>query len=253
MHRRKSAQRVGRRPEWALRLEGLRETLGLSQAALAKRLNVSPMAPSRWERGIHEPPASVLLTLGKLAGKRDCWFFWERAGITRRDVKSVLERPVRERNESHKTVSVTVPPLAHSKAEELVAIPAFATSLPVGQIGPDAHILRDTVTQLVVVPRSWCPNPERTFCLHIATNRMAPMLRRETLFAVDPTVTDLEQLLGKIVFASHEDCGLTVSWLQRFGRSVVLVPENKDDQPYYMNGDDWKIEGHVLWWFSKGP
>src|ERR1700740_736364 len=91
MRRRKSA-RPSARPEWATKLEGLRETLGLSQAALAKKLNVSAMAPSRWERGVHEPPAAVFLELGKLAGKRDCWYFWEQAGIPRRDVTSVLDR-----------------------------------------------------------------------------------------------------------------------------------------------------------------
>ena len=78
------------RPEWADRLEGLRQRLGLSQAALAKKLNVSAMAPSRWERGVHEPPAAVFLQLGKLAGSPDCWYFWERAGLTKRDVAAVL-------------------------------------------------------------------------------------------------------------------------------------------------------------------
>jgi transcriptional regulator with XRE-family HTH domain len=250
MRRRTKTQRHSR-PEWANRLEGLRETLGLSQAALAKRLNVSAMAPSRWERGVHEPPAAVFLELGKLAGKKECWYFWERAGLTRRDVSAVLERPALQRGK-HKIVSVDIPANAQSKAEKLVAVPVYAATLPVGQVGP-SQILRETPTQLVVVPRSWCPNPDATYCMSMATNRMAPMLRRDTLFAVDPTETDIEQLLGKVVFASHEDCGLTVSWLQRFGRSTVLVPENKDEQPYYMNGDEWKIEGRVLWWFSKGP
>src|SRR3954466_11531283 len=90
------------RPEWADRLESLRERLRMSQAALAKKLNVSAMAPSRWERGVHEPPADVFLQLGKLAGKRECWYFWERAGITRREVTLVLERP--RLNPKHKTV-----------------------------------------------------------------------------------------------------------------------------------------------------
>jgi SOS-response transcriptional repressor LexA len=250
--RRRTLVREPARPEWATRLEGLRETLGLSQAALAKRLNVSAMAPSRWERGVHEPPAEVFVELGKLAGKRECWYFWERAGLTRRDVTTVLERPAPRRSTSHKTLTVEIPSNAHTKTEKLVAIPVYAATLPVGHIGP-SKVLRDTPTQLVVVPRSWCPNPDDTFCLSIASNRMAPILRRETLFAVDPTETDIDDLLGKIVFASHEDCGLTVSWLQRYGRSIVLVPENKDDQPFYIEGDDWKIEGRVMWWFSKGP
>jgi transcriptional regulator with XRE-family HTH domain len=248
MRRRKST-----RPEWADRLEGLRESLGMSQAALAKKLNVSAMAPSRWERGVHEPPADVFLQLGKLAGKRECWYFWERAGLSRRDVTSVIERATSRRKSNHHVLEVAIPPQLPAKSSEpLLAVPAYDTSLTVGQVGPDAKILHESVSQLVVVPRSWCPN-DKTFCLRIGTDRMAPMLRRDTLFAVDPADDSLDNLFGKIVFASHPECGLSVSWLQRFGRSTVLVPENKDDPPYYLNGDDWKIEGRVLWWFSKGP
>lgn len=241
------------RPEWADRLEGLRESLGLSQAALAKKLNVSPMAPSRWERGVHEPPAGVFVELGKLAGKGGCWYFWEQAGLTRRDVTAVLERPAPRRKSTHTSIEVELPaatPL--SRPEKLVAVPVFATATPVGEIGP-SEILRESPTQLVVVPRAWCPKPEQTYCIRIGTDRMAPMMRRDTLFAVDPTETELEPLMNKIVFASHPECGLTVSWLQRFGRTTVLVPENREDEPHYMNGDEWVIEGRVLWWFSKGP
>jgi transcriptional regulator with XRE-family HTH domain len=248
MRRRKIA-----RPEWADRLEGLREQLGLSQAALAKKLNVSAMAPSRWERGVHEPPADVFLELGKLAGKRECWYFWERAGLTRRDVNSVLERPAPRRNHHHKTIQVEVPPaVPEGRSEKLIAVPVFGTAIPVCQIGP-SEVLRETLTQLVVVPRAWCPHPEDTYCLRIGTDRMAPMMRRETIFAVDPSDNGIDDLIGKVVFASHEECGLTVSWLHRYGRSTVLVPENKEDQPHYMNGADWHIEGRVMWWFSKGP
>jgi SOS-response transcriptional repressor LexA len=251
MRRRKLA-RPPARPEWASRLEGLRETLGLSQAALAKKLNVSAMAPSRWERGVHEPPADVFLELGKLAGKRGCWYFWERAGLTRRDVSSVLTRPAPRRNGPVEHERIIELPPDVPVSEKLVAVPVYSSTLPVGHIGP-SEILRDKPVQLMVVPRDWCPNPNDTFCMTIASNRMAPMMRRETLFAVDPAETDLDSLVGKVVFASHEDCGLTVSWLQRYGRSTVLVPENKEDQPFYIDGDDWKIEGKVLWWFSKGP
>ena len=242
------------RPEWADRLESLREGLGLSQAALAKKLNVSAMAPSRWERGVHEPPADVFLQLGKLAGKRECWYFWERAGLTRRDVTTVLERPAARRNNNHhKTIAVEVPKPSPATSEKLVAVPVLSTTLPVGHIGPDAQIQYESVTQLVVVPRSWCPDPENNFCLVFATNRMAPMIRRDTVFGVDPASKNIDDLLGKVVLASHQDCGLTVSWLQRFGKSLVLVPENKEDAPFYINNDDWKIEGRVMWWFSKGP
>jgi transcriptional regulator with XRE-family HTH domain len=79
------------RPEWATRVEGLRERLNLPQVEFARLLNVSAMAISRWERGINEPPAEAYIRLGKLAGSVDCWFFWERAGLSKSDVKRVLD------------------------------------------------------------------------------------------------------------------------------------------------------------------
>jgi DNA-binding transcriptional regulator YiaG len=81
------------RPEWATRTEKLRERLKLTQTEFARLLNVSAMAISRWERGINEPPAEAYIRIGKLAGNPDCWFFWERAGLSKSDVKRVLEPP----------------------------------------------------------------------------------------------------------------------------------------------------------------
>ena len=78
------------RPEWATRIEKLRDRFGSSQTEFAKKLDVSAMAVSRWERGVNEPPANGYIALGKLAGRDGCWFFWERAGITKSDVRRVL-------------------------------------------------------------------------------------------------------------------------------------------------------------------
>jgi transcriptional regulator with XRE-family HTH domain len=78
------------RPDWATRIEKLRGKLGLSQTEFARKLDVSAMAVSRWERGINQPPANCYIALGKLAGAEGCWFFWERAGLTKNDVRRVL-------------------------------------------------------------------------------------------------------------------------------------------------------------------
>jgi DNA-binding transcriptional regulator YiaG len=78
------------RPDWAARIEKLRDRLHLSQTEFARKLDVSAMAVSRWERGINEPPANCYIAMGKLAAKDGCWFFWERAGITKSDVRRVL-------------------------------------------------------------------------------------------------------------------------------------------------------------------
>ena len=74
------------RPTWATRIEKLRDRLNLSQTDFANQLGVSAMAVSRWERGINEPPAKCYVTLGKMAGSSECWFYWERIGLTKRDV-----------------------------------------------------------------------------------------------------------------------------------------------------------------------
>jgi DNA-binding transcriptional regulator YiaG len=78
------------RPEWAERILKLRVQLGLSQTEFARRLDVSAMAISRWERAINEPPAEAYIVLGKMAGDHECWFFWQRAGLSKADLKRVL-------------------------------------------------------------------------------------------------------------------------------------------------------------------
>jgi len=81
------------RPAWAARIEHLRNSLALSQTEFARKLDVSAMAVSRWERGVNEPPARSYLVLGKLCGAAaDCWYFWERAGISRQDIRRLLKQ-----------------------------------------------------------------------------------------------------------------------------------------------------------------
>src|SRR5690242_14955217 len=78
------------KPDWANQIERLRTRLGLSQMELAKKVGVSAMAISRWERGINEPSAGCYITLGKLAGAPECWIFWGRTGLTKEEVERCL-------------------------------------------------------------------------------------------------------------------------------------------------------------------
>ncbi len=78
------------RPDWTIAIGQVRESLGISQAGLARLLDVSPMAVSRWERGVNQPTSSIYIMLGKLAGPPQCWFFWQMAGFSREDLLSAL-------------------------------------------------------------------------------------------------------------------------------------------------------------------
>jgi transcriptional regulator with XRE-family HTH domain len=83
----KSASAV---PEWSRKILAFRRSRKLPQSGLAKELNSSAMAVSRWERGEAEPSAEVYIRLGHLAGDPLCWFFWGRAGLNTSDLMRIL-------------------------------------------------------------------------------------------------------------------------------------------------------------------
>ena len=77
-------------PEWARKIEDMRQTRKLSQEGFGSRVGVSAMAVSRWERGVAEPTGETYIRLGNLADAPLCWFFWKRAGLRLSDVTRVL-------------------------------------------------------------------------------------------------------------------------------------------------------------------
>ena len=95
MIKQNSKETLGR-PDWAERTIALRRTLGLSQTAFGARLGVSFMTVSRWERGVKEPYSNDYIQLGNL-DKRDPWYFWSRAGLSRGMVIDTLPAAVRRR------------------------------------------------------------------------------------------------------------------------------------------------------------
>ena len=80
-------------PKWAKIIVDLRRRQRLSQIAFGKRLSVSAMSVSRWERGQQEPSSEVYIALGKLAGEPQRWYFWERVGLTKEDYAPVPPPP----------------------------------------------------------------------------------------------------------------------------------------------------------------
>lgn len=74
------------------KIVSLRSSLELSQAAFGKLFGVTAMTVSRWENGKIKPGSSQLLVMGKIVGKRGGgWYFWNQAGITRKDIQSFLK------------------------------------------------------------------------------------------------------------------------------------------------------------------
>lgn len=261
MAKRPDKSSLGSRPEWAAKIFHLRGQLDFSQEDLGQRLNCSAMAVSRWERGVQEPQSRIYIELGNLAGDPDCWYFWGRAGLRNEDVLRVIPM-LRRRLHVNRLPDFEMVragsgvPTAESAAVQLVTIPLLkVVAASHGEKGDNAPLLHEApVESMIAAPGDWCPNPADTSCLRVKGNSMRPLIYDGYIVVVDSSQTDRSTLNGKIVIAWHPDKGLTVSRLQRFDRTEMLMPENRDYEPVSLSRENgWKIIARVLWWIGKAP
>jgi DNA-binding XRE family transcriptional regulator len=225
------------KPEWAERITKFREGQGLSQAALAKRLNVSPMAPSRWERGINEPSSEIYMQLGKMAGNPDCWYFWQRGGLSREDIDNVVAG-FGAGSPDPGVKSVSLP----ATAQQFFSLPlAIYSDFQAGRLEGET----------ITVPPSWCPNPDRTICARIHEDGMAPIVGEGFIVAIDTSITQSSDLQNALVAVLNLSDILMVRCLARYGEREMLIAENRRREPIPYNSHDWKIVGKVIWWIGK--
>jgi SOS-response transcriptional repressor LexA/DNA-binding transcriptional regulator YiaG len=250
------------KPEWAAAVARLRHTQGQNQEAFGKKFHCSPMAVSRWERGVSQPPAQTYLEMGNMAGDPLCWYFWGRAGLSREDVMRVLPQ-LRNRLQRVRMPHLEIVTAGSGGKKriqktklELVAIPLLKTfAASHGEVGDGEAVLVDAqIESMIAAPREWCPNPATTSCLRVRGDSMSPLIHDGYIVAVDSGQTDVADLNGKIVIAWHRDKGLTVSRLRQFDHTVVLQSENISYESITLSGKQkWKIVAKVLWWIGKAP
>jgi SOS-response transcriptional repressor LexA len=250
------------KPEWAAAIARLRHKQAVNQEAFGNKFHCSPMAVSRWERGVSQPPAQTYLEMGNMAGDPLCWYFWGRAGLSREDVMRVLphlrSRLQRVRMPHLEIVTAGSGGKRRSQKPklEVVAIPLLKTyAASHGELGDSEAVLVDAqIESMIAAPREWCPNPTSTSCLRVRGDSMSPLIYDGYILAVDSGQTDIAELNGKIVIAWHRDKGLTVSRLRQFDQTVVLQSENVSYESITLSGKQkWKIIAKVLWWIGKAP
>jgi DNA-binding XRE family transcriptional regulator len=246
-------------PEWTSRIIGLRRRLKMSQSKLAQRVQCSAMTVSRWERGQQAPTAHFYIQLGNLAGKDDCWFFWALAGLPKAELAASFP-------EGHAS-SPKLPPMQNARAGSgarvsevsvgrMVALPILKAVAGTHGSRGDRMLTLDRITasRLMGVPRDWCPNPRYSILLRVRGHSMEPVIRNGDILAVDSLQTDRAELDGKIVVATHEEIGLSVSRLRRYDGLEVLESENRAYEPVLLGKNSgWRIVGKVLWWISAAP
>ena len=249
-------------PEWAKRIREIRTRLRIPQGELARLLDCSAMTVSRWENGQLEPTAHYYVELGKLAGKSDCWFYWERAGLQSSDVVRVL--PERERRQlpaqgEPELDLVEAGSGARVEAQRKPKIVHIPVLLAVAGTHGGEGDRRDNLSRIPArdvmgAPMEWCPNPSYTSLLRVKGSSMEPLLHDGDIAAVDSSQTDRTLLDGKVVIVTHEEKGLCVSRLRRYPKFDVLESENREYQAVVLDkSSGWHIVAKVLWWISAAP
>lgn len=230
------------RPEWATQIERLRERLHLNQAGLARLLNVSPMAVSRWERAVNEPEAAYYIHMGTLSGDPDCWYFWQRAGLPASDLKRALRK-----SRTNKSPQAAVAEL------ENLAVPLLGVKAGTTEPGDnDPNIDRSPIVARVMAPSDWSDNKQSVRCLRVVGEGMAPLISDGSVVAVDLSQFDSTKLNNMIVLAWHKDHGLLVRRLKRFGAAEVLVADADRSEASALTLDrNWRVLGRVVWWLSQ--
>jgi DNA-binding XRE family transcriptional regulator len=245
-------------PDWSRQVETFRHSLKLSQSELGKRLDVSTMSVSRWERGILRVPAEIYIKLGNMAGDPLCWYFWGRAGLHSEDMMRVLPA-ARDRLHENRVADVLVvhagqlkePPVTPSDFVAIPLLPVHAGTP--GETGDkDVDLEQVRPETMLVAPRDWCPNPNSTICLRVRGNSMSPLILDGYIIAVDTFDVRQDALGGKIVLAWNAEKGLLVSRLMRFDHTDVLVSDHREYESISLSPEAaWRIVGAVLWWTGK--
>ncbi len=245
-------------PEWATQITALREHLKINQAELARRMECSAMTISRWERGLLQPSAEHFIQLGNLGDKSEAWFFWEKAGIQPAKMVNALSGSSRKKRTDAPRLELVRSGAADGAGQKLpqvIGVPLLKGVVGAHDADGDHRSLRTMpVVELVGIPASWCPNPAYTSLLRVKGHSMEPLIRQGDVVAVDSFQTERAQLYGKIVIASSQGHGLSVSRLRRYETVEMLEPENREYESFVLSkSGGWRIVGRVLWWIAGAP
>lgn len=238
----------------------------MSQNDLAKSLNVTVSAVSHWETGRKQPDAASCIALGKLSGFPDCWFWWERAGLTEDELLAAapeIEARLLDLRMAgrYPEISIVSGPRIRGSGQAkpksgFVMLPLLMD--PAAAARPRL-IEEADVEEFFVFPRAWVPHPETTTLIRVSDDAMEPRLQEGYLAAVDASLGDPRKLKGKIVAAlagggagGGASAKVRCRWLDRHGERWVLVPENQAFDSQVLQPED-RVIGEVTFWYGQPP
>ena len=227
---------------------------------LARRLNLPARTWYNYETGV-TVPAEVLLGFIDQTGANPLWLLAGEGPKYRRSldeqtlselspielIRRGLEKLESEPNDVVIVAPENLPGEAMSDFVAVALVPVDA--LTSGPIDPSR------IEGYIMAYRQWLPNPAETVGVRLDDDAMHPILPAGSLVAIDRSVSDPQELQGRIV-AARPDGVFCVRWLDISGRHLILRPNqpSKDHPliPIELDGQsDDLILGLVVWSWSR--
>jgi transcriptional regulator with XRE-family HTH domain len=242
------------KPLWAQKIRDLRRRLGVSQAELAGRVGLSQVTISRWESGDDEPNGSGYAQLARVAGDPDCWYFWERIGVTKDDVARAMPGLEQPRTE----VRVEVQPARgalHEEGRRLKKKPdvvAVALLKDSAAAGSPRMIQEAEIERVILADAHDCPHPDDMVAIRIAGDSMSPVLETGYIAVIDTAVHTAKELVGHMVAARDPEGAVTIKWLRDVEGRLMLLPQHTSLRfpPIFLH-PGWELIGEVVWWIGR--
>jgi SOS-response transcriptional repressor LexA len=241
-------------PYWAIQIGKLLKEQRLTQVAFAAKMNVTQVSISLWVSGKSELKPEHYFRMASIWPESSTMpFFLKRAAETSGAVQvkglsqmlSSMKKPVVGTRRAGKGTFVSEP----------VQIPLLKDA---AAAGTPRQMQEEEIDEILPLPASLCPHPDKIVCFRIAGDSMSPLLEEGYIVAVDTDQHDQARLNAQMVAARDPEGGVTVKWLRRVGRDWMLVPQHtsKRHQPVILTrggndeGASWQIVGKVLWWIG---
>jgi SOS-response transcriptional repressor LexA len=212
---------------------------------------------------MHPPASENWIQLGRLAGDPECWYFFEKAGLSKSDIARFLpelEARLVSRAPRQLEVEAWKPGAAGDrKPSKVLAIKPRpdAVTLPLlkdaAAAGAPRLVEQRDVEQFILMDRNRVPHPGETTCIRVTGKSMFPTLNEGYIVAVDTHTVEPQRLVEKMVAARDPEGGITIKWLRRDGESWLLVPQHTSPEyPVVVlrPHGGWKIVGEVIWWMG---
>jgi SOS-response transcriptional repressor LexA/DNA-binding transcriptional regulator YiaG len=243
-------------PEWAAQITKFKEHLRLTQQAFAAKLGVSQAIVSSWQLGKKEPRSEMYFKMIRLSPTAEGAAFLMKRAV---DISGSYQIEGLE-----KMLSSQKKPARSSQGARFAHLSSEVAEIPLlrdpAAAGTPRQMDEREIDQVIPFSKSLCPNPADTVCIKIAGDSMSPMLLDGYIAAVDIAQRDPVRLINAMVAARGPEGGVTVKWLRKVGKDLILIPQNtsKRHQPVILtrDGDEgtesqWGIVGKVLWWIGQ--